>query len=220
MSAEKYIEIVGGNTRNEVIELGNREQIDSIYGGAFLVNCEVNICGPNFKIVDANFLNCRIHVKEPISNVQFLESVFERSTLSGRFTGCSFGFRRAVSQSPNAYYRNCDFSGAVLDACCFFTGDTETVIWPKWPNVTVLNPRQNEKDWNSILFPNELKAVQSELFNNELLAENSNADNAPLAMTFDLSQYMLAASSASLEALRTLFIAKSYIHSSAADSTQ
>ena len=213
MVAEKCIEIVGGNTRNETIELGNHEQSDSIYGGAFLVNCEVNICGSNFKIADANFLNCKIHVREPISNVQFLESVFERSVLTGKFIRCSFGFRRGVSQSPNAYYRNCDFSSAILDACCFFTGDTETVSWPKWPTITVLNPRQNENDWKSILFPDELKAIRSELFNNELLSESSNADNAPLAMTFDVSRYTLTAQEASLEAIRTLFRAKSYIHS-------
>jgi hypothetical protein len=187
MGDAKRIEIVGGNTRNETVQLGNHEDTDTVYGGAFLVNCEVNFWGTNFEIVDANFLNCRINAKVPIENVQFLESVFERSAISGKFVGCGFGFRRGVSKSPNAYYRNCDFSSAVLDHCLFFTGDTETVTWPSWPNITILNPRQNEKDFASNVFPANLGSL-NETINNAMKASTSGGADELLALTIDLGR--------------------------------
>jgi len=187
MADAKRIEIVGGNTRNETLELGNHEDTDTVYGGAFLVNCEVNFCGTNFEIVDANFLNCRINAKVPIENVQFLESVFERSAISGRFVGCSFGFRRGVSKSPNAYYRNCDFSNSVLDQCLFFTGDTETVTWPRWPNVTILSPRQNEKDLASIVFPASVDSLR-DTFRRALKVGTASGADELLAVTINLGR--------------------------------
>ncbi len=185
MADTKRIEIVGGNTRNETLELGIHDDTDTVYGGAFLVNCEVNFGGTNFEIVDANFLNCRINAKVPIENVQFLESVFERSAISGKFINCSFGFQRGVSKSPNAYYRNCDFSSAVLDQCLFFTGDTETVTWPDWPNITVLNPRLNEKDLASIVFSANFDSLRDTI-HNALQAGTAGGADELLALTIDL----------------------------------
>jgi hypothetical protein len=209
MKETECIEIVGGNTRNESIELGNHEQVDSIYGGAFLVNCEVNICGANFKIVDANFLNCRINARHPIVDVHFLESVFERAVLAGEFRNCSFGFQRGVSASPNAYYRNCDFSDAVLDKCRFFTGDTETVKWPMWPNIAVLNPGVNEKDWTELVFPSAFNSLREEL-SSVLNHDTVGGDANPLAVTIDLSRY--SDDSTDLQALKIILEQKSYIN--------
>lgn len=210
MAGTKRIEIVGGNTRNETLELGNHEDTDAVYGGAFLVNCDVNFCGINFEIVDANFLNCRINAKVPIENVHFLESVFERTAISGSFVACSFGFRRGVSKSPNAYYRNCDFSSAVLDQCLFFTGDTETVIWPKWPNITILNPRQNQRDFASIVFPANFDSLQ-ETFHKALNADTAGGTDELLALTINLSQAVDNSKEFDLNAVQTMFAGQPYI---------
>lgn len=210
MADAKRIEIVGGNTRNETVQLGNHEDTDTVYGGAFLVNCEVNFCGTNFEIVDANFLNCRINAKVPIENVQFLESVFERSSISGRFVGCSFGFRRGVSKSPNAYYRNCDFSSAVLDHCLFFTGDTETVTWPGWPNITILNPRQNEREFASAVFPANLNSLH-ETIDNALKVGTAGGVDELLALTIDLGRDVENLKPAEVSVVQNVFAQKSCI---------
>jgi hypothetical protein len=210
MADESHIEIKGENVRGETLELGNHAQDDVLYGGAFLHKCVVDILGSSLKIVDATFLDCQIRVDDQISNFRFMEAVFERCTFEGTFVNCRFGFRRGESQSPNAYYRNCDFSQATLDNCDFFVGDIDSVTWPEWPNFTVLKPRQNKQDWLSIGFPLELKSMQEIVAGESLSAradEKTGGDNAPQAVTVNLARY----SNVDFDLVRTLLESKSYI---------
>jgi hypothetical protein len=197
MADNSCIKIQGGNVRGKTLELGNHEQHDLISGGTFLHNCVLDIRGAEFSLVDTNLLNCRINVQQCISNMRFPETVFENCIFEGEFVDCSFGFRRGESKSPNAYYRKCDFTRANLHLCRFFGGDVDTVLWPPWPNIALLNPRQNKQDWLSIPFPDELNELKS-VVTDEALSANADeqgkeranvVDNAPLAITVDLARY-------------------------------
>ncbi len=189
------IKIQGGVVRGATLELGNHDLPDVIYDRAFFQNCVLDICGAEFSIVDANFLNCQIKVRDKITNMRFLEAVFERCIFEGAYACCSFGHRRGESKTPNAYYRNCDFSKAMLDLCSFFEGDTDSVVWPTWPNFVVLNPRQNKQDWLSIQLPYELKDLQhviagdSNSFSEGDEDTNYDSISAPKAVTVDLAKY-------------------------------
>jgi len=197
------IEIKGGNTRGETVEIGNHDGGDSIYGGAFLHKCIVEIRGSNFSIKDANFLDCRINVHEELKDIRFLEAVFERSVFTGSFVACRFGYRRGESETPNAYYRNCDFSDASLDRCDFFVGDIDSITWPRWPNLTILNPRRSLQDWRSIKFPEEFASLR-EL---DLVNETPGCDNEPQAIVIDLKRF----GEVDLEAIKSLVQSKAYV---------
>lgn len=187
MEEGSCIKIMGGNTRGKTLDLGNHGENDLICGGAFLINCVLDIQGTAFTVTDANLLNCRIKVRDHISNVRFVETVFERCVFEGTYIGCRFGFRRGESSSPNAYFRMCDFSNAKLDLCDFFVGDVDSIIWPRWPNIVVLNPQLNKQDWLSIEFPDELRGMK-EVVAGEAL-NSKTADNEPQAITVDLAKH-------------------------------
>lgn len=193
--------IKGGNHRGLTFDIGNNDESDVIYGGAFFHKCVINFRGGDFEIADANFLDCEIKLVEPVVDVLFLETVFERCTFEGVFKNCQFGFRRGQSKTPNGYYRNCDFSKSNLDMCRFFTGDVDSVTWPKWPNVTVINPHRNKEDWLTIGFPEEMKPLAESIFCND-----PNMDNEPLAVALNMSGDVVE-----LECVRDSLRSKRYV---------
>jgi len=181
------IKIQGLSLRDETLELGNHDCHDFIWGGARLENCVLDIRGAGFNLLDATLLNCRIRARRRLSNVRFVETVFENCTFEGSLVGCRFGFRRGESQNPRAYYRNCDFSKARLDLCEFFEGDPDSNIWSSWPNFAVLQPGLNKQDWLSIVFPPELKVIQAVIAGEQLSPDVAQAE--PKAVTVDLASY-------------------------------
>jgi hypothetical protein len=189
---DEHHEIKGGNTRGHILDLGNHDASDIIYGGAFLHNCVINIRGSSFRIEDANMLNCRINAEHPVTDVRFLEAVFENCTFEGMFSNCSFGYCRGASQTPNAYYRKCNLTGATMDECEFYIGDPDSTQWPSWPNITILNPRRNLQNWNSIAFSSDFKELQDAVSRVVLTKkdkEKPGADDEPLAISIDLTRY-------------------------------
>lgn len=201
MAGSSAHNIKGGNHRGLTFDIGSNDDRDVIYGGAFFHKCVINFHGAAFEIADANFLDCEIKLVKPVVDVPFLESVFERCTFEGVLKNCQFGFRRGQSKTPNGYYRNCDFSKSNLDMCRFFTGDVESVTWPKWPNVTVINPYSNREDWLAIRFPEELKPLAESIF-----CHDSNRDNEPLAVALSLS-----GDAVELERVRDALRSKRYV---------
>ncbi len=207
---DAHHEIKGGNTRSQTLELGNHEQPDIIYGGAFLHNCVINIRGSSFRIEDANMLNCRITAENPVIDVNFLEAVFENCTFKGKFSNCSFGFRRGASQTPNAYYRKCNFTGATMNKCEFYTGDPDSTLWPSWPNITILNPRRNISNWNAITFPLNFRKLRDEVSRDVLgkpINEKNSTNGEPLAVSIDLTRY----TASDLSPLLALMQSKNFI---------
>ena len=189
---DEHQKIKGGNTRGQTLDLGNHDASDIIYGGAFLHNCVINIRGSSFRIEDANMLNCRINAEHPVTDVSFLEAVFENCTFEGMFSNCNFGYRRGASQTPNAYYRKCNLTGATMDECEFYIGDPDSTQWPRWPNITILNPRRNLQNWNSIAFLLDFKEIQDAIAQG-VLSEHEDkklgVDSEPLAVTVDLTRF-------------------------------
>ncbi len=200
-------EICGGVIRGETLELGTHYTPNIIHNRAFFQNCVLNIWSTNFSIIDANFLNCRINAQKEVSNMRFLEAVFERCVFEGCYVGCSFGHVRAESQTPNAYYRNCDFSKAALDLCEFFEGDLDSVVWPAWPNFVVINPRQNKQDWLSIQFPEQLKHMQSVIAGQSPAIGGSVSQMAPKAVAVNLANY----EAVDTHSIRSLLDTKPYV---------
>lgn len=207
------VTIRGGIVRGETIELGRGDSPDLICDRAFMHNCVIYMFSTEFSIVDANFLNCQLEVRTNLSNMQFLEAVFERCTFKGAFARCTFGHRRGQSKTPNAYYRDCDFSNATLDMCSFFEGDLGSTVWPTGPSFIVVNPTQNRDDWLTIQFPDELKNWQQVIGEVLLSAPqtdgqmSSGSYGAPRAVTVDLSSF----DDFELDSVRTIIRNRSYI---------
>jgi hypothetical protein len=152
--------LIGETRHGETIELGNHDFYDFVGGGSHLENCMLDICGTGFDLVDATLVGCRVKVRRRISNKRFLNAIFDNCRFEGHLVGCRFGFRHGESDNAGATFRGCDFSTAILQLCDFFKGDVDSVIWPSWPNVVILDPARNKRDWLSIAFPPGLRVTQ------------------------------------------------------------
>jgi hypothetical protein len=73
-----------------------------------------------------------------------------------------------------------------------------------WPNITILNPRQNEKDFASNVFPANLGSL-NETINNAMRASTAGGADELLALTIDLGRDVENLKSAEVSLAQNVF---------------
>jgi len=100
----------------------------------------------NVKLVDCEFVSS---VK--LANVSLCGVSFDRCSISGTFSGCSFGLWPEYFSDPvEGDVIECDFSSAVLDSCRFMRCELEGTILPTWPCFTILSPSTRKEELLSV----------------------------------------------------------------------
>jgi hypothetical protein len=126
---------------NEKIILAG-EDIPSLGPNLVLENCEVvsnetELIFAGFKMIGGQFVQ-----QVPLEDHRFKFGHFSGVKFSGIFSGCDFGDWESNERSS---IENCDFSGAMLDGCRFLNCEVETLVLPKWPCFTLVNPSGTRK---------------------------------------------------------------------------
>lgn len=173
----------GARVRGETIQIGVHKCVDFIFGGTTLDECVLDIrgSGRSFQLFDAVVRNSRIRTRRTLRSHSFTRVHFENCIFEGHFHSCSWG-RRPDEEHQYAQVTECDFGAANLHLCRFFGCDAETLRWPGWPNIVVLDPWSHREDWLSIVFPPSLRITQDIVGNAESLGRVSLSDTLAKAI--------------------------------------
>lgn len=138
-----------------------------------LTDHELNMLGPNLTVskcdvslrldskslmvFNVTFVDCDIAAKRKLNNFLWHSASIQRCRFHGRFVGNDFG-RRTSGYGEYGGINQCDFSDAILEGCRFFDCDVTTIVFPKWPCFTLLDPYSDDNlvqmasfDWPSHL---------------------------------------------------------------------
>ncbi len=119
-----------------------------------LIVDEVNVLGPDLVLKGCSVLSsCTAEAlvigglrmdggvfsqRSPLSNYHFERAHFEGVSFVGSYVGCDFG---DWDSAQNSSVANCDFTNARLDGCRFLRCEPQTILFPKWPCFTIINPK-------------------------------------------------------------------------------
>lgn len=103
---------------------------------------EISIPTKRLSFAGSTFNNSKIILKKPLINMRWLYEKFFNCSFEGHFCGNDFG-NWLTDEDRNGTVKDCDFSGANLDGCRFMNVDFSTIIFPKFPCFTIVNPVQN-----------------------------------------------------------------------------
>ncbi len=152
------IRIQNKTIKDEVVKLGKSDLIHFITNAKLeRCNVEFRTSGQHIVISNATFKDCTIKATPPLNGFQFHGARFENCEFTGTFRGCGFGPRTNLKDWKFGRIRNCSFEDCILDHCSFFSDDANTLRWPGWPHVILLDPLQNTPDWDATPFPPDAK---------------------------------------------------------------
>lgn len=103
---------------------------------------EISIPTKRLSFAGSTFKESKIILKKSLVNMRWLYEKFFNCSFEGHFSGNDFGHWLSDEDSTGTV-KDCDFSKANLDGCRFMDVDVSTIIFPKFPNYTLLNPVQN-----------------------------------------------------------------------------
>jgi hypothetical protein len=124
-----------------------------------LENCRIIFrCAHTSLIVTlTKFINCRMEIRRKLVNFQWLDAWLQGCTFTGTLRGNDFGHWPTPPIWPDmAGIQECDFSETILNLCRFIDCPIETIVLPKWPCFTILNPYQNLSRFESVKSPVDL----------------------------------------------------------------
>lgn len=124
-----------------------------------LKNCTLilRVSARNLVIPQAHFIGCTFEAKKELKNLWWEHAVLEGCRFTGRLSGNDFG-AWPDSQRPG-HIRDCDFSAAQLDGCRFLACDTSTLLLPRWPCFTLLNPMQRARELRDAPWPGDIGPI-------------------------------------------------------------
>lgn len=104
---------------------------------------------------DVKFIDCDISAKRQLRDFRWHAAFLQDCRFHGTYIGNDFG-RRTDGYSANGGIERCDFSNAVLDACRIFGCEPDSVVFPRWPCFTLINPCDRLEEMKGALWPGEL----------------------------------------------------------------
>jgi uncharacterized protein YjbI with pentapeptide repeats len=124
----------------------------------WLVECNLRDC--ELRIVEpcwTRFLNCTFRDCVIIAQKESRQTWEACRWINCKFVGdyCSavFGYTgRYCALAPGSMLVDCDFSDTNLHGCAFFNAELTTIKYPKWPNVTILDPKLHQSELRSLRF--------------------------------------------------------------------
>ena len=108
------------------------------------------------QLMDVQLINSRISVTGGLEGfVDWSRCRISGCTFTGTFEGNSFG-AWPEEYGPGGDLSDCDFSGSSLRGCQFLGIDVGSLVFPKWPNFTILDPVPREKELLAAGWPGKL----------------------------------------------------------------
>ena len=145
---------------NERLDLTDKGALYFIGSNVTFRNCTLllKVSGRNLIFDEGTrFINCTFEVKQELKNhQQWLAASLKGCRFKGRLSGCDFGHWPEYSDSPGYQHgaiENCDFTEARLDGCRIMGSDPSTLLFPKWPGFTLLDPIQRATELRGIQWP-------------------------------------------------------------------
>lgn len=107
-----------------------------------LRNCTLvlRVAARNLILIKPRLIGCTIEVKRELENFPWTHADLEGCRFTGAMTGNDFGRWPYDEEAKRGSIRDCDFTGARLDACRFVDCDPKTLKFPSWPCFTILDP--------------------------------------------------------------------------------
>jgi hypothetical protein len=140
----------------------------------YLKDTEVNILGPRLtlnkcKIIseasakalaltDVSIVDSIVDAKKTLFDFQWCKANLNGVKFIGHFSGCDFGNWEEFHGKYGGI-ENCDFSEANLDNCRFMNCDPYSIVFPKWPCFTIMNPRARAEEIKSVSWPGKLGLI-------------------------------------------------------------
>jgi hypothetical protein len=135
-------------------------------------NTDMHFLGPNLILKDCNLIikskkkgfgvvgfemtGGSFEIKSNLSDIQFDQAKFEGVKFLGCFSGIDFGW---YDSSEPGWIKNCDFTGATLDACRFLNTDMATIALPRWPMFSIPDPVRIASWVRARKWPSNLETV-------------------------------------------------------------
>lgn len=127
--------------------------------GLTLRNCTLvlKVSSRNLIIPEARFTHCTFDVKKELKNFNWEHALLEGCRFTGRLMGNDFG--RWPDSRPGGGIKDCDFSGAQLDACRFLDCDVNSLHLPRWPCFTILDPVRRSGELSAVQWPSDIGLI-------------------------------------------------------------
>jgi hypothetical protein len=127
--------------------------------GVRFENCQIalNECtSRTVQFLGGQFVNCRIVVTEGLVGFgDWCRCQVVGCTFAGTLEDNCFGLW-SDEYGPNGGMSNCDFSEAGLRGCQFLGVDVTSLVFPKWPYFTLLDPVVREAELLGFEWPGKL----------------------------------------------------------------
>jgi hypothetical protein len=150
---------------NERLELTDKNSVYFLGPNLTLRNCTVllKVSARNLIIIGARFTDCTFEVKQELKNhQQWIKASLKGCRFKGRLLGCDFGHWPEYGKEPEyqlGSIADCDFSEARLDACRIMGGDPRSLLFPRWPCFTILDPVRRAPELLSAEWPGRFGLV-------------------------------------------------------------
>jgi hypothetical protein len=159
MNGSGKVIIENKEIENERLELTNKTAHYFLGPNLTLKNCTLvlKVTARRLFFDGARFIDCTVEVKQELKNHQdWIGASLKGCRFKGRLTGCDFGYWPEYSSLPwcqQGSIENCDFSEARLDGCRIMGSDPATLLFPKWPCFTFLDPLGRAPELRNVKWP-------------------------------------------------------------------
>jgi len=144
---------------NQVISLGEGAAGDRI-SECRLTGCRIVVFdSTSCTFRDNMLLDCVVEAKNDFEMTTW-NCCWESCRFLGHYHSCGFGGADDQRGGVEVFIRNCDFSKATLHVVWFSNCEPKAIRFPTWPHFTVVKPKKNFADWNTIDFPKRKMAFR------------------------------------------------------------
>ncbi|MBZ4421537.1 pentapeptide repeat-containing protein [Myxococcus sp. RHSTA-1-4] len=144
---------------NERLELDSKTELYYLGHHLTLRRCNLIIKVPTRALVitRTQLIDCTVDIKRELKNFRWEGVILHGCRFTGAMTGNDFG-RWPYAEHPElGSIKDCDFTGARLDACRFLSCDPGTLKFPPWPCFTILDPVRRKDELLSLQWPGEMR---------------------------------------------------------------
>ncbi|WP_339727805.1 hypothetical protein [uncultured Gimesia sp.] len=134
------------NLQNETLSLAtlvidDKSTFNAIGVDVVLTDCVVKSSVPARALsIRATFVGGEFKANVQLNGFYWCEARIERVKFSGRYSNNRFG--HLPEYGKKGAVESCDFSSATLLDCEFYDCNVDSLIYPVWPHLTILHPKQ------------------------------------------------------------------------------
>ncbi|QDU97423.1 hypothetical protein [Lignipirellula cremea] len=130
------------------IVIDDRGTFNAIGADVLLTDCVIESSVPARALsIRATLTGGEFKTKVQLDGFFWCEARLERVKFSGRYRNNRFG--HLPEFGLKGAVEGCDFASATLIDCEFYDCDVESLVFPVWPHLTVLHPKQVLTDLES-----------------------------------------------------------------------